>query len=105
MHQENSHAQVLSFGDDIRKVLKKSGGSLVKVEYCGLRSFAYPIQKKRKGHYVLLKSESEPSGLQVMEKYLRDNPGKVMRFFSDRVKSTDSSDSLLHKKIGEKEEE
>jgi small subunit ribosomal protein S6 len=50
--QEISEADVTKLTEEFSAVVKKEGGKVVKSEYWGLRSLAYPINKSKKGHYV-----------------------------------------------------
>ena len=74
----------------------------------GLRTLAYKINKNRKGHYFLIKSNSPPSAAQEMERLMTDimrvltiqliSMRKVINNDACKKKnddySTDSSDKL-----------
>ena len=51
--QDISAGQVDALADDMEKIITDGGGSVVRREYWGLRSFAYRIKKNRKGHYIM----------------------------------------------------
>ena len=59
-------------------ILKDNGGKVIGHEYWGLRTLAYKINKNRKGHYSLIKSNSPPSAAQEMERLMKLNED-VMR--------------------------
>ena len=53
--------------DFVAKV-EKAGGRIVKREYWGVRPLAYSIAKRKRGHYVLLVTDGDPSALQALER-------------------------------------
>ncbi|MDR1208072.1 MAG: 30S ribosomal protein S6, partial [Holosporales bacterium] len=52
VRQDAAPNLVENIASGISKIVKDSGGDITKTEFCGLRQFAYPIKKSRKGHYV-----------------------------------------------------
>ena len=98
-------------------ILKDNGGSIVGYEYWGLRTLAYKINKNRKGHYSLIKSDSPPSAALEMERLMKLNED-IMRVLTIKVDnhqegpsvmmraktkndeySTDTSDKLVSKEL------
>ena len=65
-------------------VLKENGGKVIGHEYWGLRTLAYKINKNRKGHYCLIKSDSPPSASQEMERLMRIHED-IMRVLTIKV--------------------
>lgn len=49
--QEISEKDVEKLSDKVKQAVEGNGGKVVKSEYWGLRSLAYPINKSKKGHY------------------------------------------------------
>ena len=65
-----------------------------KTEFWGLSSLAYRIKKNRKGHYVFMNVEAEPTALAEMERTLRFNED-VLRYLSIRVDELDPEASPM----------
>ena len=75
-------------------VLKDNGGKVVGHEYWGLRTLAYKINKNRKGHYSLIKSDSPPSATLEMERLMKLNED-IMRVLTIKVNSHESEPSMM----------
>jgi small subunit ribosomal protein S6 len=52
------------------------GGKILKTEQWGLRTFAYIINKSKKGHYTLIESECSGAAIIEMERLMRNNEDK-----------------------------
>ena len=73
--------------EDMRKlqaVVQEKGGKVVWSEYCGFRSLAYRIEKRRKSHYVLFHIEASAPVLDDLSYYLKFNRD-VIRFFIVKI--------------------
>jgi small subunit ribosomal protein S6 len=92
--QDASSGHVESVAQEIVSVVKSQGGEVTKTEFCGLRYLAYPINKNRKGHYVLLNIAMNPSGVQELERKLRLNED-IIRFLTVNIESLDNNPSAL----------
>ena len=67
--------------EKFKDVLKKNNATLVNEELWGLRTLAYPIQKKSTGFYCLFEFEAEPTIVKTLETaYRRDE--RVIRFLT-----------------------
>ena len=82
--QELSDAQVKDLTESYAKIITDGGGKIHKTENWGLRTLAYRIRKNRKGHYVLIESDTPPAALLEMERQMRINED-VLRFLTVRV--------------------
>ena len=58
----------------IGDLVAKNGGSVNKEEPWGKRQLAYPVKKRREGHYYKLSFASPPAGISKMEAAYRLNP-------------------------------
>lgn len=95
--------QVEGIADGIATQLEGDGGSVRKREYWGLRSLAYRIKKNRKGHYMLLGLDAQPSFVTEMERQLGLNED-VLRFMTLRVEEIEEAPSaILSRKSDERE--
>jgi small subunit ribosomal protein S6 len=94
VRQDAASVLVESITGDITKIIKDSGGDVTKTEFCGVRQFAYPIKKNKKGHYVLLNVLCDGSLIAEIERRLRINEN-VLRYLSVLVDSLDNNPSAL----------
>lgn len=82
--QDLSDAQVKEITEACEKIIKDGQGKVVKVENWGLRTLAYRIQKNRKGHYVLIESDSPAPAVLEMERTLRLNEN-ILRYMTIKL--------------------
>ncbi|PJB70803.1 MAG: 30S ribosomal protein S6 [Alphaproteobacteria bacterium CG_4_9_14_3_um_filter_47_13] len=95
--QELSEAQVSELTDTYTKVIKDGGGKIHKTENWGLRTLAYRIKKSRKGHYVLIESETPPAAMLEMERQMRLSED-ILRYLTVREdKLSEGPSSILNK--------
>jgi small subunit ribosomal protein S6 len=92
--QDLSPAQV----DDLTKLftgfITKDGGKILKTESWGLRQLAYRINKNRKGHYVLIESDSPPPAVIEMERNIRLHED-VLRYMTIRLDEPSKGQSAI----------
>jgi len=84
-------------------ILKDNGGKVIGHEYWGLRTLAYKINKNRKGHYSLIKSDSPPSAAQEMERLMKLNED-IMRVLTIKVQKHEDGPSLMMRSKSKNEE-
>ena len=92
--QELSDAQVKTLTDDLCKFITNGGGKIHKTEHWGLRNLAYRIKKNRKGHYVLVESDTAPEALLEMERNMRLSED-VLRYMSIREEALSKGPSVM----------
>ncbi len=92
--QDVSTAQVEAMTDEFTAIIEKTGGSIHKKEYWGLRSLAYRIKKNRKGHYVMLNLESDSETLNEYERILSLNED-ILRFMTISIDEVDAEPSVM----------
>ena len=92
--QDVSTAQVETMTDEFTAIIEKTGGSIHKKEYWGLRSLAYRIKKNRKGHYVMLNLESDSETLNEYERILSLNED-ILRFMTISIDEVDAEPSVM----------
>ena len=97
VRQEASSGHVESVAQEAVSVIKGFGGDVTKTEFCGLRTLAYPINKCRKGHYVLLNLVANADGIKELERRFRLSED-VIRFLIVRVDKLDNNPSALMKR-------
>ena len=85
------------------EILKDNGGKVIGHEYWGLRTLAYKINKNRKGHYSLIKSDSPPSAAQEMERLMKLNED-IMRVLTIKVQKHEDGPSIMMRSKSKNEE-
>ena len=68
----------------VGKLIEKEGGRVVRMDEMGLRPFAYPINKKTEGHYVLFEIEGTGQEIAELERRMRVND-MIIRYLTVRV--------------------
>lgn len=94
VRQDATSGLVESIAAEVTKIIKDSSGDVTKTEFCGLRQFAYPIKKNKKGHYVLLNASCEGNVISEIERRLRINES-VLRYLTVKVEKLDNNPSAL----------
>ena len=84
-------------------ILKDNGGKVIGHEYWGLKTLAYKINKNRKGHYSLIKSDSPPSAAQEMERLMKLNED-IMRVLTIKVQKHEDGPSIMMRTKSKNEE-
>lgn len=92
--QDLSTTQVQELTDAYSKIITDAGGKIHKTENWGLRTLAYRINKNRRGHYVLIESETEAPALHEVERSMRLNED-ILRFMSVREDELSSGPSVM----------
>jgi small subunit ribosomal protein S6 len=92
--QELGQAQVDELTAALSKILADNGGTILKTENWGLRTLAYKIRKNRKGHYVLIESDTPPAALAETERNMRLNED-ILRFMSVRLEEPSKGQSKI----------
>ena len=84
-------------------ILKDNGGKVIGHEYWGLRTLAYKINKNRKGHYSLIKSDSPPLAAQEMERLMKLNED-IVRVLTIKVQKHQDGPSIMMRTKSKTEE-
>ena len=92
--QDLTSTQAESVADEFKKTLSDNGGKVIDTEYWGLKSIAYRMNKNRKGHYFLMRSESEAFAVSEMERLMNINED-IMRFLTVKVKAHKEGASIM----------
>ena len=82
--QDLSNAQAEGLIEHFSTVIADNGGKVVGTEYWGVKTMAYKINKNRKGHYALLKTDAPAAAVQEMERLMRLHDD-VMRLLTIKV--------------------
>jgi len=100
--QDLTETQVKDMTETFSKIITDAKGKVHKTEFWGLKSFAYRINKARKGHYVLVELETEPAALHEMERQMRLHED-VVRFLTIRLEELTEGPSVMMDK-GDKDD-
>jgi small subunit ribosomal protein S6 len=92
--QDLSISQAEGLIEHFSTILSENGGKVLSQEYWGLKTMAYKINKNRKGHYVLLKSDSPPEAVEEMERLMRLHED-IMRVMTIKVKIHEDGPSAV----------
>jgi small subunit ribosomal protein S6 len=100
--QDLSSAQAESLVEHFTAVIADNGGKIVESEYWGVKTMAYKINKNRKGHYALLKSDAPSAAVQEMERLMRLHDD-VMRVLTIKVDAHTDGPSVQMQKRDDRE--
>ena len=91
---ELTETQIDNLINDLSDIITKNEGNVVKKEQWGLRSFAYKINKNKKGHYFMLNLDSAPTTIFEYERQMRINED-IIRFLTIKIDEIDNKPSPL----------
>ncbi len=97
-----SNTQAEGLIEHFGTVLADNGGKVVESEYWGVKTMAYKINKNRKGHYALLRSDAPAPAVLEMERLMRLHDD-VMRVLTIKVDKHEEGPSVQMQKRDERE--
>jgi small subunit ribosomal protein S6 len=92
--QDLSKQDITRLAETFTKIVTDHGGKVVKNEYWGLRSLAYPINKNKKGHYTLLGLDAPAEALNELTRNLGITE-EVIRHMTVRVDAIEEGPSAI----------
>lgn len=92
--QDLSEAQVKDLTDGYQKIITEAGGKVHKTENWGLRTLAYRINKNRRGHYVLIESDTPAPAIHEVERTMRLNED-ILRYMTIREDELSTGPSII----------
>lgn len=92
--QDLSDAQVKSLTETCEKIIKDGKGKVAKTESWGLRTLAYKINKSKKGHYVLIETDTPAPAIIELERTLRLNED-VLRYMTIKLDEPTKAQSKI----------
>jgi small subunit ribosomal protein S6 len=81
---ETDAAKIEKLNTAVGAMIEKEGGEVVRLDNVGIRTLAYPIQKKTEGHYVLFEINGSGQEILELERRMRVND-MIMRYITVRV--------------------
>tara|TARA_B100000745_G_scaffold172457_1_gene113065 strand:+ start:56 stop:412 length:357 start_codon:yes stop_codon:yes gene_type:complete len=100
--QDLSNAQAEGLIEHFGTVLADNGGKVVESEYWGVKTMAYKINKNRKGHYAMMRTDSPSGAVQEMERLMRLHDD-VMRVMTIKVDQHEEGPSVQMQKKDERD--
>ena len=94
LRQDLTTDNVQSLCKKFSKVLEDNGGKIAKTEYWGLRSLAFKINKNKKGHYLLINSESSAPAILKMKQLLKMDEN-ILRDLTIRISKIEKEPSII----------
>ena len=91
---ELTDTQIDNLINNLSDIITKDEGKVVKKEQWGLRSFAYKINKNKKGHYFMLNLDSASNIIFEYERQMRINED-IIRFLTIKIDKIDENPSIL----------
>lgn len=92
--QDLSQQQVEALGASLGLFVTQNGGEVVRSEYCGFRSLAYPIKKNQKGHYYIIQMKSPVSVISELNRTMKINED-IIRYLIVKVDEFDDRETLI----------
>ncbi|MDQ6963765.1 MAG: 30S ribosomal protein S6 [Mariprofundales bacterium] len=84
--------------DELVAKVEAAGGRIVKRENWGVRPLAYPIAKRKRGHYLLLVTDGEAAAVAVLEQAIKLEE-RIIRFLTTRLtKLSDQPSPILRRR-------
>jgi len=100
--QDLSNAQAEGLIEHFGTVLADNGGKVVASEYWGVKTMAFKINKNRKGHYAMLRSDAPAPAVFEMERLMRLHED-VMRVLTIKVDKHEEGPSVQMQKRDERD--
>ncbi len=87
--------------DDLVARVEAAGGRIVKREAWGVRPLAYPIAKRKRGHYMLLVTDGEPAAIAALENAIQLEE-RIIRFLTTRITELSDEPSPILRRRSER---
>lgn len=79
-----SEDEITRLNENLQQVITDQGGTITKNENMGRRQLAYPIGRKKEGHYILFEIDGTGREIAELERRMRVND-QVIRYITVRV--------------------
>ena len=101
LRQDIPSSEVNKIVDNLSTVVKENEGEVLKHEYWGLRSLAYPIKKNKKGHYLMFILKAPQRALLELQRRVKLSED-IVRNLTVKIESFDKKDSIMMSPDNEK---
>ncbi len=95
--QDVTAQQVETMTEQFKGIIEAGGGKVAKVEYWGVKTLAYRINKNRKAHFTLLNIDGPASAVAEMERQMGINED-ILRVLTIRVEEHEDGPSAMMRK-------
>lgn len=92
--QDLTQQQIEQLVATYKKILNDNGAKTGRIEYWGLRTLAYRINKNRKAYYVLMDIDGSHEAVAEMERQMRINED-ILRYLTIRVDEFEKGPSAI----------
>src|SRR3954469_197305 len=94
---ETDGEKIEKLNEAVGKLIEKEGGEVVRMDDIGIKTLAYPIEKKTEGHYVLFEIQGSGQEIAELERRMRVND-MIIRYITVRVDEERKTADKLHAK-------
>ncbi len=95
--QDVTAQQVETMTEQFKGIIEAGGGTIAKVEYWGVKTLAYRINKNRKAHFTLINIDGPASAVAEMERQMGINED-ILRVLTIRVEAHEDGPSAMMRK-------
>jgi small subunit ribosomal protein S6 len=96
--QDVTAQQVEELSAQYKGVIEQNGGKIVgDLEYWGVKTLTFRIEKNRKAHFAMLRLDAPPAAVEEMERLERISED-VIRFLTVRVEAHEEGPSIMLQK-------
>lgn len=95
--QDLSAQQVEELTAQYKGIIEQLGGSVAKVEYWGVKSLTYRINKNRKAHFTLVNIDAPPAAVAEVERQQHINED-ILRALTVKVDELEAGPSAMMRK-------
>jgi len=81
---ETTADRIEKLNEAVGQLVEKQGGTVVRLDDIGIRTLAYPINKRTEGHYVLFEIDGTGQEIMELERRMRVND-MIMRYITVRI--------------------
>ncbi len=92
--QDLSQQQMEALGVSLGLFVTQHDGEVVRSEYCGFRSLAYPIKKNHKGHYYIIQMKADGETVAELNRIMKINED-IIRHLIVRVDAFEDRENLI----------
>jgi len=101
VNPDTSQENAEKLTDDLVARVEAAGGRIVKREAWGVRPLAYPIAKRKRGHYMLLVTDGEPAAIAALEHAIQLEE-RIIRFLTTRLTELSDQPSPILRRRSER---
>jgi len=94
LRQDIPSTEVSKAVDNLTSVIKENDGEVLKHEYWGLRTLAYPVKKNKKGHYIMLILNAPHKGVLELQRRVKLSED-IIRNLTVKIDAFDKKDSIM----------